>query len=553
MKDLMNGIAEISKMSVLELAEVIVNLTIDEGDVDPNGASAAFSQELANRLGISPIQALLLSVFVNQCDDTRIRYKDIANHFEVRPIKILAIANEIDDLVERGALLKRKDRDGDITYRMPSKVIENLRKGVLPTPEPKTGLDVRELMELLFHYLELRDNDELEDEDLYHYLHEAIESNQQLPLSQNLMGLKLDDSDLVLFLAMCMIYINDHDEHIARCDIDDYFDRRTLRKHTLGLENGTHDLMRKHLVEHSCDDGQADTERWRITNHTKSEVLVGLNLATKKENRANVTRHEDIVEKKLFYNERVTKQVDDLKSLLDGEKMKRVMQRLKDRGMRRGFTCLFYGAPGTGKTETVQQLARMTGRDIMLVDVPNIRSKWVGETEQNIKAVFERYARLAKTNDMAPILLFNEADALLNKRAEGATGSVDKMENAMQNIILQEMENLEGIMIATTNLTGSLDAAFERRFLYKIEFEKPTPQESKHIWRSMLPDLSEEQALNLAESFAFSGGQIENIARKQAISSILADEDTLSIDRVREACRQESLHKSTTRQIGFAS
>ncbi len=149
-----------------------------------------------------------------------------------------------------------------------------------------------------------------------------------------------------------MIYINDHDENIARCDIDDYFDRRILRKHTIALENGTHALMKRHLVEHSCEDGQVNTERWRITNHTKREVLDGLNLATKKENRANVTRHEEIVEKPLYYNERVTKQVNDLKDLFDGEKMKRVMQRLKDRGMRRGFTCLFYGLPGTGKTET---------------------------------------------------------------------------------------------------------------------------------------------------------------------------------------------------------
>ena len=219
--------------------------------------------------------------------------------------------------------------------------------------------------------------------------------------------------------------------------------------------------------------------------------------------------------------------------------------------MRRGFACIFYGSPGTGKTETVLQLARETGRAIKMVDVPNLRSKWVGDTEKNIKAVFDDYRRLCKDSKLAPILLFNEADAVLCKRNEGAVTGVDKMENAMQNIILQEMENLDGIMIATTNLSGNLDAAFERRFLYKIEFLKPTPNESKHIWRALLPDLDEKDALDLASAYSFSGGQIENIARKHIIDGILNEEDGLAIDAIREACRAEQFHNKSVNKIGF--
>lgn len=122
----------------------------------------------------------------------------------------------------------------------------------------------------------------------------------------------------------------------------------------------------------------------------------------------------------------------------------------------------------------------------------------------------------------------------------------------MQNIILQEMEHLSGIMIATTNLTGSLDSAFERRFLYKIEFEKPTPNESRHIWQSMLPELSDDDALSLAKSYAFSGGQIENIARKHLIDSVLNEDETLNIAAIHEACKSESLGKRNNKQrIGF--
>lgn len=541
----------LKKVSAIVLAMEIALSTKNQEDLTMEGEVERLTKELGKRLDLTPMQAMLFSVFVDQFTDSRINYRDIADHFDVRPLQVLSVREDIDALVERGAIMRRKDSDGDVTYRVPSKVLDCLKKDTLPEPEPMVDLTAQEVMDLVFKYLEMRDEDEIEDDDLYAHLHTLIENNTQLLLCQRLKGLNLEDTDLVLYLAMCMLYMNNHDERIGRCDLDDFFLRREYRRHMNALEQGSHVLMEKKLVEYSNNDGQVETDHWRITNYSKEEILADLHLAVKNESRANVTRHEDITPKTLYYNARVSKQVGELQNLLSEDRMQRVMQRLKDRGMRRGFTCLFYGGPGTGKTETAQQLARLTGRDIMLVDVPSIRSKWVGETEQNIKAVFERYGKMARNNAKAPILLFNEADALLNKRAEGATRSVDKMENAMQNIILQEMEQLEGIMIATTNLTGSLDAAFERRFLYKIEFEKPSPAERCHIWQSMLPDLKEEDALSLAQRFDFSGGQIENIARKRIVSDILADRDTIDLNAIVESCMSESLSKGSARKVGF--
>ena len=180
-----------------------------------------------------------------------------------------------------------------------------------------------------------------------------------------------------------------------------------------------------------------------------------------------------------------------------------------------------------------------------------MRSKWVGDTEKNIKATFDRYRDCCKKMSVQPILLFNEADAIVGKRSANTDNSVEKMENAMQNIILQEMETLDGIMIATTNLTGNLDSAFERRFLYKIEFPKPTPQESRHIWHAMLPELTDNDALTLAKKYNFSGGQIENIARKQLINSILADIDGVDMSAIQEACDNELINKRQGKTIGF--
>ncbi len=548
------------KMNVLELIEQIVELTNDQGittEIKKGKAllvspAKPYIKELMSRLGIEhEMEALFLAVFVDQCNDSRINVKDIARHFDVRAVKILSLAEHIDSLVHRGIIMRKKDSDGDITYRVPNKTIECLRNGMLPEQEPIDNLTAQEFYDKIDNLLARRENDEIEDSEFYLCIHELIDSNPTLSVSANLRALDINDGDMKLFLVLSRLFINNNDDRICRNDIRDYFSSQSLRHHVTSLTSGRHILMKKKLVEHSCEDGRVDCESWKLTDYSKREVFSELKLNVKKENRANLTHYEDITPKTLYYNENVTKQVEQLQSLLGKERMTRVQQRLKEKGMRTGFTCLFYGGPGTGKTETAQQLARLTGRDIMLVDVPNIRSKWVGETEKNIKDVFERYKRLAQNNDIAPILLFNEADAVLNKRAEGATGSVDKMENAMQNIILQEMEQLDGIMIATTNLTGSLDAAFERRFLYKIEFEKPTPNESRHIWKSMLPELSDDDAFNLAKSFDFSGGQIENIARKQLIDNVLTESDNLNIETIKEACKSESLSKRKAQRIGF--
>lgn len=220
-------------------------------------------------------------------------------------------------------------------------------------------------------------------------------------------------------------------------------------------------------------------------------------------------------------------------------------------GFRTGFACLFYGGPGTGKTETAYQLARQTGRDIMVVDVPQIKSKWVGDSEKNIKALFDRYREQVKRAKLTPILLFNEADAIIGIRKQGAQNAVDKMENSIQNIILQEMEQLDGIMIATTNLTQNLDTAFERRFLYKIKFEKPTEQARAHIWHSMIPDLSEHDIHALASKYDFSGGQIENIARHYAINTILHGNSGDVLPMLIRHCDNERLDGARSSKIGF--
>jgi SpoVK/Ycf46/Vps4 family AAA+-type ATPase len=153
-----------------------------------------------------------------------------------------------------------------------------------------------------------------------------------------------------------------------------------------------------------------------------------------------------------------------------------------------------------------------------------------------------------------PILLFNEADAVLGKRQElgDQRRGPAQTENAIQNIILQELENLQGgILIATTNMTVNLDKAFERRFLYKVEFEKPGITAKTAIWKIHLPELSQVDAETLSRRYDFSGGQIENITRKHTISVLLSGRP-LTLADIETLCEEELLEKGAPR-IGFGA
>ena len=121
-----------------------------------------------------------------------------------------------------------------------------------------------------------------------------------------------------------------------------------------------------------------------------------------------------------------------------------------------------------------------------------------------------------------------------------AERSVDKMNNTIQNIILQEMEKMEGILIATTNLTENLDYAFERRFLYKVEFTAPEASVRAHICAPMMPFLTAEAKSYLAGHYPLFGGQIENIFCKCAVEFILDDRNP-EINVIGQMCETESI------------
>ena len=317
------------------------------------------------------------------------------------------------------------------------------------------------------------------------------------------------------------------------------------------FEKEEHELQKKDLVCFAAASFKGDLEI-RLMEKFAAKLFEGEeNLLKPDRSRKNagLILYDAISEKKMFYSSEAERDLQFLEEALQADNFGKLMKKLRDRGLPQGMNVLFYGPPGTGKTETVFQLARRTGRDIRQIDISETKSHWFGDSEKLIKQVFNQYRSLVNKSTTTPILLFNEADGIFTKRKATGKSSTDQTENAIQNIILQEMEILRGIMIATTNMAGNLDKAFERRFLYKILLEKPDRETRCLIWESRLPELDKEFVMHLAERFDFSGGQIDNIVRKYVTHQVLRDKDP-SQHNILSWCLEEGIQEGNKR-IGF--
>lgn len=222
---------------------------------------------------------------------------------------------------------------------------------------------------------------------------------------------------------------------------------------------------------------------------------------------------------------------ENTKELLENilkQQDKKVLERLHSWGIKSNKNIeakiIFYGPAGTGKTMSALAMAKSMKKSVLSFDCSKILSKWVGESEQNVRKIFDTYKNIVQTCKQSPILLLNEADQFLSTRVDGSSGS-DKMHNQMQNIFLEQIERFSGVIIATTNFLESLDSAFSRRFDYKIEFKKPDFKDRLKIWEKFLPKkalFEKDFDINILSNYELSGAQIlmvvKNTALKVAVS-----------------------------------
>ncbi len=517
---------------------------------------------LGKRLGITPMQAFLLAVCIED-DFNQVSVSDLAEFLGITNARAIALVKDLSTLVHL-RLLSVNSRFGSDNYSVPSHVLKMLAHDEDYKAPQVTGLDSNQLIAYVNTLLgrvrhHRMDTDALQEEILW-----ILEANPDCRLVKALKKLNLDNySSTFSLIMLCAALGTRGIEKIKIQAIMQYIDdQMEASELCFSIKEGYNELLLKKLVEPYCEDGVADPDIITLTKKGRKQLLVGVKIAKAQDdeddeelfedNFLKLIKASDIAQKPLFYEPQVDKLVTELNRFFEQDSYNAIVERMKQSNFRSAFTCIFYGGPGTGKTETVYQLARSTQRDILIVDVPQIKDKWVGESEKNVKSIFDQYRALAKKSKITPILLFNEADSIFSKRLTNVERSVDQMYNTMQNIILQEMETLDGILIATTNLTSNLDGAFERRFLYKIKFERPCVEARTHIWHAMIPSLDDELAGALAEKYDFSGGQIENVARKFAINNILYGDAHDPLGSLSDLCDNELIEGvDNHRRVGF--
>ena len=190
----------------------------------------------------------------------------------------------------------------------------------------------------------------------------------------------------------------------------------------------------------------------------------------------------------------------------------KIRDQFKLRGAQ-GISVLFSGHPGVGKSMSGGVLAKILGLEIYEIDLSQVVSKWLGETEKNLSDVFDA----AEPGHV--VLLFNEADSLFGKRTSDVKSSNDRYANLETNYLLQRLERFNGLTILTTNLTSAIDPAFKRRFSYDVFFSFPSPDMRAELWRRTLPSRVRRADINfeaLAEKYELSGGFVKVACERAA-------------------------------------
>jgi hypothetical protein len=518
--------------------------------------------ELSSFLGCTRMQAVLFSIICNlNCSNKAVGIERIATWTGCTPIMI---AGYIDDLeaLRRKKILRREAEDkkadsinlvSEISFSVHPGIFDALRKGTPVKVGENRIRDNYELIRAMAGLVLQCTKEEITFREMWKEMAKIESDHAKTGLLKELKEMVKDKRERLLFVSLCDEFYNGS----MNCDLLPLIrtitpDRREQFQLRLKITSGSSRLITSGLLDQRQLFFRTENEVSLTDKAVEMLTRDCKNItAWKREEKApDIIPASEIKEKALFFSREEKEKHESLAQLLMPESYYSLTRRLGRSGMKTGIAVLFYGPPGTGKTESALQLARQTGRNLLQVNISETKSKWFGESEKRIKEVFDRYRNLAAESEITPILLFNEADGVFGSRKKTGESQVDQTENAIQNILLQEMEDLEGILIATTNMTQNFDKAFDRRFLYKIRFEKPSAEARALIWKEKIPSLTKAAALRLAGTHDLSGGQIDNVARKYLMSRVLRGKVPPQ-EQVESWCLEEKPEGNTPTPIGF--
>ena len=485
-----------------------------------------------------------------ECEDST-SLQNLYMTISVPAMSIMSWKKEIDKLTETG-FFEQRGRNNAV--QPVEEFCNSLYNNTSFTPEAKREVGDIEFINYIADRYESRRSEDMSDRAIQRELQRYERKHAFLDIVKRVSKEVESPNHRFFLYDVAHDLMQGHDTGLDRT-IADLYDGSERYSVATAMMEESHELFQKGLLEFDKKGNLSDAT---ISLTDKGKKLVLGEKAFLFEdaiNDKNLIKTDSIKEKRLFYSKENQKEIDRLKNALKDDTLKNIQTRLKDECLPVGVAVLLYGAPGTGKTESVMQIAKETGRSIVHVDISEAKSAWFGESEKRIKKIFTSYRNACelaeKKGELMPILLFNEADALISKRKEDTSGNCAQTENAIQNIILEELENLKGIFIATTNLASNMDSAFERRFLFKIKFENPSTEAKTSIWMNKLSWLDEKAATEFARDYDFSGGQIDNIVRKIAMNEVITGERPAITD-IHDMCKCEKLENPNgAKRVGF--
>ena len=460
--------------------------------------------------------------------------------------------------MQRVGLLEKERYEGIHIFSIESAISEAIDNGDLDTISNVGPIGLDAVLE--YFRKKLLDHDHLGKAEVKQYLEDIVEKNAQLNVIKYCNRKYFTETvlDAYVCLAVCVKSIYDNDAfnfsymdnyiNMGKNYIQ-YMRREILTESWAPIAEGLIENAGGGMVDFNPELKLTPKGFDYFLKELDPEMLQFLRSRLGKVN-VPMMQPKDIQKVDLYFNPDFAKRIDRMSTILMPQKFEEFQASFPKNAKMKGLTLLFHGGPGSGKTETVLQLCRKTKRPLMKIEVTDFQSKWVGESERKLKQIFTDYKTACERMEVAPILFLNECDQIIGKRV-GIRNSVDQMNNALQNILLEQLEQFQGIMIGTTNLTKNMDEAFERRFAMKFQFESPNETAKVSIWKSAIKGLRQQEAIALVKQFDFTPGEINNVARRFMVENLLGLEKS-RLQTLQELCETEHYERNHTSNIGFS-
>ncbi len=522
---------------------------------------------------------LSLLVTFSLTNDTVSPMLDFSNHIGCKPVELIGAVKSLQKLAERDVVASSKrftyhdaplnSINFNISDAQLTAILNGLSLQIKNSSKSKSNLSLLEKIKKLFkERIHKRMPYELFRRKLLKLIkqHKDIKLVQDLDLFiqthlnqtyQSVAHLKLQDKDCNELILVWMLLAQSGLTGTPfewEPSIEHVFDyEKTDEKFLFSLLTETHPIFKSQFVEPHIESILMDN---KCMNATPS-FYKALCIETKPENKKLSTKgnfqlvdETTIQAKELFFENELKAQTEKITQLCSEavfeNKLPEVLTKYKTKA---GFCAVLSGAPGTGKTEFVYQLAKKTQRPIFKIEASQLISKYMGDTEKSIRRVFEDYRNYCEEHKRNALLLLNEGDSLISKRLS-VERSIDQSNNSIQNILLEELENFGGIMFVTTNMMKNFDPAFERRFLFKLKFGMPSAKIQQIIWQEYFPQLKKEEAEKLSAQFKLSPAQIANIAKLVVFEEVTGKK--FSMDLLVEFAQLET-GSQNRKLIGFAA